>query len=507
MLTANTDIIELPSLEQEEAWDAPILFDEFETADIPAHLLPGIFGEFAASLADATETPEALSVMTVLGMLSTIAAKCFVVSPKEGWYEPVNIYTIIALPPANNKTHVLNICKQPLTQWEKDQAQQHEYSIKQQHSERKTQEKIIEVLRAKAAKEENAIEQKRLIDEIAQKEACLGEIPVLPQFFTNDITPESLTHFVHEQGGRVAIFSDEGGVLETLGGLYSNGVSNIDILLKGIDGGDVRVRRKDKSIQLKPYLTIVLTVQPAIIQKMGEKQVYLGNGTLERFLYVLPKSKLGYRTHDKPPLSMAIQQAYHEKIIHFVNYLSFKGNKLEEPQVLNLSETAYQYWQAFQATIEKQLRPDGIFASCQGWAGKICGFTLRIAGLLHLAEDNLQNLIISDIAMNHAIQIATILSEHAIAAFGLMGIDQTTKDAKVIYQWIKQNNKSSFTQTDVMLAMRNQKLGKAERLQRALYVLKERNIVSPPVKVPTRKPTKKYYVNPSVIKEEIQRSF
>ena len=31
---------------------------------------PGIFGEFAAALSLATETPEALSVMTVLGVLS-----------------------------------------------------------------------------------------------------------------------------------------------------------------------------------------------------------------------------------------------------------------------------------------------------------------------------------------------------------------------------------------------------------------------------------------------------
>src|SRR5438105_3848356 len=71
MLAANTEMVELPSLEQKDAWDAPILFDEFETADIPASLLPGIFGEFAAALAFATETPEALSVMTVLGVIST----------------------------------------------------------------------------------------------------------------------------------------------------------------------------------------------------------------------------------------------------------------------------------------------------------------------------------------------------------------------------------------------------------------------------------------------------
>lgn len=498
MVSTNAEHLEIPSLEQIEAWDAPILFDEFETADISAHLLPGIFGEFAASLAYATETPEALSVMTVLGVLSTIATKCFVVSPKEGWYESVNIYTLIALPPANNKSLVLNFCTKPLLQWEQEQILQHEQDIKRQHSERKSQEKIIDVLRTKAAKETNSIEQCRLIDEITQKEANLGEVPALPLLFVNDATPESLTDLVHEQGGRLAIFSDEGGILETLAGLYTNGVSNIDILLKGIDGGEVRVRRKDRSLMLKAFLTIVLTVQPAVIKKMGEKQVYLGNGTLERFLYVLPKSKLGYRTHDKPPLSLAIQHAYHEKITNLLNDFHLEKKKLEQLRVLKLSQSAYQYWKTFQTAIEKELRPEGVFSTCQGWAGKICGFALRIAGLLHVAEFNHQESIISDKTMDHAIKIATILSDHAIAAFGIMGIDQTTEDAKVIYQWIKVNKKSTFTQTEIMLAMRNRKLGKSERIQRAIRLLNDRNIISSPIKLPTRKPTITYYVNPAL---------
>ena len=89
--------------------------------------------------------------------------------------------------------------------------------------------------------------------------------------------------------------------LETLAGLYSHGSANIDILLKGIDGGEVRVHRKDRSAILNPYLTVVLTVQPVVMQNMAGKRAYLGKGVLERFLYVLPQSQLGYRTHNTPP--------------------------------------------------------------------------------------------------------------------------------------------------------------------------------------------------------------
>jgi hypothetical protein len=396
------------------------------------HCLPGILGEFARAVARATETPEALSVMTILGVISTIFTQRFTVSPKDGWYEPVNIYTLIALPPANHKSLVLNCCTKPLVDWEKEQALQQGWEIKRQRSERKTQEKIIETLRAKAAKTTELLEQQQLISEVTQKEVTLAEIPALPVLFTNDATPESLTSLVSEQGGRFAIFSDEGGILETLAGLYSHGDANVDILLKGIDGGEVRVNRKDRSLALNPYLTIVLTVQPTIIQNMGEKRAYLGNGALERFLYVLPRSRLGYRTHDKPPISQTMLTAYHAKITSLLNQFFLRDNdKPQHPQILTLSTEAYSLWRDFQTTIEVQLRPDGKLASCQGWGGKICGFALRIASLLHAAEYGVNSLTITETTMRNALTIAESLVEHAIAAFGLMGIDQTTEDATV----------------------------------------------------------------------------
>lgn len=141
MTSNNSTTVELPSLEQLEAWNSPILFDELESTDISANLLPGIFGKFAERIADMTETPESLSVMTILGVISTCIAKHFVVSPKAGWLEPTNIYTLIALPPANNKSLVLNACTKPLVEWEKEQAKLLESSIKHQNSERKTLER------------------------------------------------------------------------------------------------------------------------------------------------------------------------------------------------------------------------------------------------------------------------------------------------------------------------------------------------------------------------------
>jgi putative DNA primase/helicase len=486
MNTTSATTIDLPSLAHLDAWDTPILLNDCDTPDIPARLLPSTFGQFATELAQATETPEALSVMTILSVISTAIAKRFVVSPKEGWFEPVNIYTLIALPPANHKSLVLQRCTKPLVEWEKEQSLKLDAILKRRRSERKTQEKIIEGLRVKAAKANDPLEQEQLMHEISVKEANLLDVPASPLLFINDATPESLTTLVHEQKGRLGIFSDEGGILETLAGLYSNGVANVDILLKGIDGGEVRVRRKDRSLMLNPYLTIVLTIQPSVIQNMGGKHAYRGNGTLERFLYVLPKSKLGYRTHATPPLSAAIESTYQLKVRELLDQFAFMAEEKEQsPLVLKLDSLALHQWRDFQAMIEEQLRPNGKFASCQGWAGKISGFALRLAGLLHIAEEESRSLTITETTMTHALHIATLLAEHATVAFNLMGVDQVTEDAKAICQWLIARNEPSFTQSDIVLAMRNKKLGKSERLLKAMQLLHERNIISLPIRLAT----------------------
>jgi len=92
----------------------PTPFDEINTPDIPVDILPGALGEFASALSTATETPPALAVMAALTAVATAVTKKYVVSPQRlDWREPMNIYIITALPPANNKSLVLNECRRP----------------------------------------------------------------------------------------------------------------------------------------------------------------------------------------------------------------------------------------------------------------------------------------------------------------------------------------------------------------------------------------------------------
>jgi hypothetical protein len=70
------------------------------------------------------------------------------------------------------------------------------------------------------------------------------------------------------------------------------------------------------------------------------------------------------------------------------------------------------------------------------------------------------------------------------------------------FNWITTQNSSSFTQAEITYAMRNRKLGKKERLIRALEILIDRNILQTKTDNSTRKPTTHFLINPNLIHKE-----
>lgn len=479
-------------------WETPIPFDDLETPSIPTSILSSPLAEYASAMAHAAEVPEALVVMTILGMISTALAKRFVVSPQLGWSEPVNIYTAIALPPGNNKSLILKACTAPLREWEEQQHSLLEPQRKIQRSHLETEKRIIDGLRRKAASSRTDEERNRFKTEITEKEATLEDLPALPELFATDATPESLASTVYEQNGRFAIISDEGGIIEVIAGLYTSGLSNIDIILKGIDGGVVRIKRKDRSYNISPFLTLVLLVQPSVLKNMASKRSFDGNGLLERFLYTLPKSTVGYRSHNTQAVPEALSKTYKERIQQLLDLNPFTKEQVQE--VLTLDAAALQCWQQYRHDIEKELRSTGKLYECKGWGSKISGFCLRIAGLLHAAEYLDSSKVISLNTMERAVQLARLLEEHALAAFNLMGASQSISDAKEVLEWIQNQPATPFKKSDLTYAMRNRKIAQGKRLEEALEVLKERHYLREEIDKSTRRPTTWFEVNPDINK-------
>lgn len=481
-------------------WDSPVMFDDINTPEIPSNLLPQPYSAFAEALASTAEVSESLTTMSVLGIISASCGKRFVVSPISGWNEPCNLYIMQTLPPANNKSLVQGSCTAPIDNWECQQNQIFDPLIKEARSQRRNQESQINSLRGKAAKERDAAKRDQMFSDVTRMEMNLTEIPVGPQIYLNDVTPETLSTAVCEQGGRIAIISDEGGIMETMGGLYSKGHANYDILLKGIDGGRVRLKRKDRDLDINPFVTMLLVVQPQIIRNMSGNKAFHGRGLLERFLYVLPKSRLGYRTLTPKPIPLETAKAYHTAVQTLLQIPVFTEHGIEYPRTLVLDNGALQAWQGFRHEIETYLRPDGKLHQCLGWGGKIVGFSLRIAGLLHVAEHGITQSKISAQTMQNALTIARTLCDHALAAFGIMGEDEAAEDAQAILGWIVRERQTRFRRTDCLRKFHGRFPNK-KRFDLALACLIDRNIigsVKQEVTTVGKRATLYYEVNPQV---------
>src|SRR6266566_3910421 len=80
----------------------------------PIDALPGWVADMVAAVAEATQTPPDLAGCLALACLATAAGGRAVVEVRPGWREPVNLFTVVALPPGARKSPVFAAMIGPL---------------------------------------------------------------------------------------------------------------------------------------------------------------------------------------------------------------------------------------------------------------------------------------------------------------------------------------------------------------------------------------------------------
>ncbi|WP_243373612.1 DUF3987 domain-containing protein [Geotalea sp. SG265] len=488
-----------------DTWDAPLLFGEIDTPEIPAHLLPGYLGEFCQAVSDATQTPPGLAVMFALAAVAACLAKRFEVSPYgEEYFEPVNVWTVTALDPGNRKTAVKTAITAPLTEWEQEEAARLRPDIKRIKHQREINQKAIDQIKARAAKADtSAAGRDELLKEITEIEEDTPDELIAPRLWTDDTTPERLQSLLLDHGERMALLSDESGVFEVMGGLYSGGKANLNVFLQGHAGSSVRVDRQGRTVMLhRPALTFGLTVQPDVIADLGKgnKTCFRGNGTLARFLYCLPKSRIGTRdVTQRVVIAKEVKEAYRAGIMNLLAIepdLDSKGK--EKARILILDTGALEAWHQFSQYIEDRQGPDGEFYSFQDWTSKLPGAALRIAGLFHVVEHGAEVSTINAQTIERALDLCELLITHAQTAFETMGSEPAQNDAQIVLRWIIATGKPSFRQNEAIKSMRQFRT--VDRLEKALKILTARNIISEPFKRNSGgRPSVLYAVNPAIL--------
>jgi replicative DNA helicase len=328
-------------------------------------------------------------------------------------------------------------------------------------------------------------------------------VPVEPRLFTADATPEALASLLFAHGGRMGVLSAEGGIFELMAGRYSNGVPNLDVFLSGHAGDLLRVDRKGRPTEYveRPALTIGVAVQPAVLRKAARVPEMSGRGLLDRFVFSLPPPNVGFRDMDPPPVPDANREAY----AAMVRTLAASLDGCDGPFTLRFTPGATMVLSAWSAELEPRRRPDADLGHIQGWAAKLDGATVRIAGLLHICRhvtDGWGRPIGAD-TMQAAVKIGRYFVAHALAAFDYMGADPRLEAARRIARWIVATQQATFTKREAFRALRGQALfPTVERLTAGLAALDEHGWVRQIAPERGRgRPPSRYETNPAIFAE------
>jgi hypothetical protein len=159
----------------------------------------------------------------------------------------------------------------------------------------------------------------------------------------------------------------------------------------------------------------------------------------------MPVSTVGSRKFESRPISDIIADRYSNLINTLLNIQN------DTPKIITLSSRAYEFLRDFANEIEPQLVEE--LTDIADFAGKFVGATLRIAGLLYLAEYPPQansDLILTESFMQSAIRIGRYYLEHAKAAYQLMGTDEVTEQCKYILRQLQKSQPSIINIRNLM---------------------------------------------------------
>lgn len=489
----------------EEAWETPVTLEDFLLPVFKSDLLPAPLSSFAEELARFSETPIELAAMIALGTISATTARAFEIEVKPGYREPINIWVCVALDSGNRKSSVVSECTAPISAWEARRSDELQAEVKESYSKRKSEESFIASLRGKLGKLDDEQERLAMFKRIAELESQLTEVVRVPQLWAADINSESAGMIMYENNERMAVLTDEAGFFDTLAGRYSGGVPNLDLFLKAHAGTPERVNRVGRPpVQMKrPSLTIVVSPQRSVLHSLASVPGFRGKGFLARFLYLLPRSPLGYRRLSVPSMSASILGEYSFLIDSLLNRVFDEGStKLAPAQLLKLSGPAYDQWLAFALELEPKLREEGDLYALKDWASKLPGATARIAALFHLIESTFQveelSLLVTESSMLRAISLSKVLIEHAKASFGIMGQDPEIESARAVLRWIERTKCPRFTERDCHHALQS-RFKRVKDLRPALQVLVEHHFIREAHRSPVpHRPSRAFFVNPNL---------
>ena len=448
----------------EPKWEPPIPFTQHTLPTFPVDAFPPEIRDYVLAVAETTQTPVDMAATAALAVLALCQQGKYRIKGKDDWIEPLNLFTVIVAEPSERKSAVISHMAGAVHRFEAAYNQQHAAAIERSRVEKRILEKQQRNLEEMVLKGKAQIED---LQDVSMQLANFREVMPM-RLYVDDVTTEKLTSVLSENGGTAAILSAEGGIFDMLSGIYTKNV-NIDVFLKGHSGDTIRVDRIGRNSEsiMHPALTVLLAVQPNVLSGMMSNGTFRGRGLTARFMYCMPQSRVGDRLYRTQPIPDEVSRCYEVTIRNLLD-----EEKPQTPELIHLSPEADKLLEAFAGEVESKLKNE--YSDIPDWAGKLVGAVLRISGLLCRAAnakcadflDLSESAMVSPEQMTGAIAIGRYFTEHARAAYSLMGADDLVKQSKYTLDAIIKNGLTEFTRRDIMRICRSFK--KTEQVQPVL---------------------------------------
>jgi replicative DNA helicase len=502
------------------SWEQPVpLVDRPPVPSFPLDTLPGWLRSWAVETAAEKGASVDLAGTLGLGVVAGALARHVQVSPRPGWYEPLNLYLATALEPGQRKTPVFKAAFRPVRSLERRRISAWEEQTRLVTLSGEILDKRRKELINEAARDEE-LDPGQLRERMEEMLEGLGETetPARPRLLTEDVTPEGLAQLLAEHG-RIIAASDEGAaIFENFSGRYTRGSTSWDVFNKAHSAADLVVDRKSSGpvIVWDPALTLVIATQPKTLSDLWGKPGAVGRGVLARPLYALPGP--AYISGKTPAAAESVLAEFDTRVRRLfedVPLLALDEEQRPQPVTLRLDSAAELAFERYEEELALERRALGTSddaedeAAYLGWISKLAGQTARLAACLHAADlwtdGSTANTTIETHSVTAAIELARYFREHALIVFGLMGELPEQRRAMSILEWLRGRQVDELELLTVRDVHRSRGKGTtAAQVKTALTLLEQHGYVRlerQPIAKQGGRPTERVHVNPALEEE------
>jgi hypothetical protein len=394
--------------------DPEALDDMPPTVPFPVDVLPEPIRRFVLARAEELQTPIDMQAVTLLGAASVPLLRSIEMNPYGSWVEPIGILAAPVAVPSELKSATHRAIFKP---HEHEQARQ-KAMVEEENSRRKAAKRVLLMEISQAKKDQD---HDRLSSLMEQAEEL--ELKTIPNVLIDDATEEAKAQVMSQNQGRIGVSSPEGSLFANVAKYSNDGSVSVDTVIKAHAGDPIRVHRIGRLAIDIPKTGIGGTImpQPEILDSLGKHRSLKGIGFLARWVWSVPKSKVGERNMN-PEICPAFLYGEWDRICSRMFTL---GADPENPQVFTFTPQAVTRLREFRGEIEPQLAGDLAYMS--DWAGKLAGLCVRLSGILHILEHyssgvttELPSAVKLD-TLERAICVGRYALAHAKRAYYLMG--------------------------------------------------------------------------------------